>query len=514
MNASKPKKYQPNSADNYRRLSGEIFLILNESDGLRDTIQRVIASVKVHTQCDAVGLRLQSGEDFPYFVQEGFSADFLATENTLLAHDRQGGICRNPDGTACLECTCGLVILGQTDPANSLFTKGGSCWTNDSFPMLKLPVSEDPRLNPRNKCIHKGYASVALIPIRNRNRIVGLLQLNDHRPGVFTLEIIEMLEGIAAHIGTDLMRRQAEEALQRANEELERKVKARTLELQRAIEELQVSMAAHQAAMEDREKLEHQNQLLEKAQSLNRMAEAIAHHFNNQLLVVMLSLDMVAKILPRGEESESLAAAMQAAKNAKSICSSMLTYLGQSIGKHEKMDLSLFCRTFMPSLLASLPTNITVDNDFPLPGPLIISNAEQIKSIINNLFSNAVESLDGKSGTIRMRIRTVAHDHIPSLNRYPLNFQSAQSNYACFEMIDEGCGIGPDDREKLFDPFYTTKFTGRGMGLPATTGIVQLHHGVIVVDSAPGQGSVFRVYLPTETPGTSDSPDPRSVGRG
>ena len=198
----------------YHKLSVEVLAILNKSADFRDSIQRILTAVQQTTGCDASGIRLQSGEDFPYFLQNGFSTDFLLTENTLIERDLNDSICRKPDGTVSLECTCGLVISGKTDPSNPLFTMGGSSWTNDSFPFLEVPLEDDPRHNPRNQCIHKGYASVALVPIRTKDQIVGLLQINGHKKGLFTLDAIYALEGIASHIGEAIMRKQAEDALE------------------------------------------------------------------------------------------------------------------------------------------------------------------------------------------------------------------------------------------------------------------------------------------------------------
>jgi PAS domain S-box-containing protein len=208
-------------AELYREIGREVLQILNEPWDLQVSIQHIIAALKTRTGFDAAGIRLQAGEDFPYFAQEGFSRNFLLTENTLLEHAPDGGVCRDKDGNVNLECTCGLVISGKTDPALPIFTRGGSFWTGDSLPLLDLPAEQDPRLHPRNQCIHDGYASVALIPIRNKDRIVGLLHLNDRRKGCFTLETVELLEGIAAHIGAALMRKQSEEMLRETNRQLE-----------------------------------------------------------------------------------------------------------------------------------------------------------------------------------------------------------------------------------------------------------------------------------------------------
>lgn len=194
----------------YRRMENEILQILNTQGRSENFLQLILSVLKRRTGLEAVGIRLLDDGDFPYFVQEGLPADFLITENTLLGRGANGGVCRDEDGNPKLECTCGLVLSGKMDPENPLFTHGGSFWTNESATLLEIPSAEDPRWNPRNHCIHAGYASVALVPIRNKVRIVGLLQLNDRRKGCFALETIEALERIAFHIGASLMRKQAE----------------------------------------------------------------------------------------------------------------------------------------------------------------------------------------------------------------------------------------------------------------------------------------------------------------
>lgn len=202
-------------AETYRALNAEILEILNESESLKASIARILGSMKARTGADAVGMRLQDGDDFPYFAEDGLPSEFLLTENSLVERSADGGICRDKDGNVCLECTCGLVIRGKTDPSNPLFTKGGSWWTNDSRPLLDLPLAEDPRHRPRNTCIHTGYASVALVPIRAKGKTVGLFQLNARRKGFLSLATVEQLEGIAAHVGDALVRRQYEDELAR-----------------------------------------------------------------------------------------------------------------------------------------------------------------------------------------------------------------------------------------------------------------------------------------------------------
>ena len=198
----------------YKEIHHEVHEILNESGALYDAIPRLIDTLKIKGGFDAVGIRLQDGDDFPYFAQNGFLTDFLSTENTLVCRTKDGGLCRGKNGDISLECFCGLVISGNADPGNPLFTARGSFWTNDSFPFLSISSDEDPRLHPRNVCVHHGYASMALIPIKNTSRNIGLIQFNDRRKDFFTPDLIGILEGIASHIGDVLMRKKAEDELQ------------------------------------------------------------------------------------------------------------------------------------------------------------------------------------------------------------------------------------------------------------------------------------------------------------
>jgi len=204
--------------EKFRRLSGNVLQILNENMDFQNSIQRVLLAIRQTVRCDAIGMRLEFNGDYPYYAQDGFPPEFLKSENLLVARCSSGGICRNPDGTPAAECICGLVVGGKTDPSSPLFTPMGSCWTNNSFALLDLPPELDPRLNPRNTCMKFGYGSVMLIPIREKGRIVGLLQLNARMRESFTLNEVNALEDISAHIGEALMRKHAEEEIKKSEE--------------------------------------------------------------------------------------------------------------------------------------------------------------------------------------------------------------------------------------------------------------------------------------------------------
>ncbi len=209
-------------AEAYREMGREILQILNEPGDLQDSIQRVLAALKTRTGFDAVGIRLQDGEDFPYFAQArlfpGFPADGKHADR---ARPRMAGCAGTRTATSAWNAPAVWSFPARpTRPIRSSL-RGEAAGRTIPSRLLDIPPGQDPRLHPRNQCIHQGYASVALVPIRNKDRIVGLIQLNDRRKGCFTLETVELLEGIASHIGAALMRKQVEEDLLESNRQLE-----------------------------------------------------------------------------------------------------------------------------------------------------------------------------------------------------------------------------------------------------------------------------------------------------
>jgi PAS domain S-box-containing protein len=171
---------------------------LNNFVDLKSILTTVINHIKELTGCEAVGVRLHDGEDYPYYVYEGFPQLFIKKENSLCFKDNTGNKIPAPDGKGyLLECLCGCVIKGNTDFSLPFFTEHGSFWSND----MSRPWGEKLELRSRNYCRACGYESVALIPIKARNERFGLVQLNDMRKGMFSEELIEFMEMIGEQIG-------------------------------------------------------------------------------------------------------------------------------------------------------------------------------------------------------------------------------------------------------------------------------------------------------------------------
>lgn len=239
---------------------------------------------------------------------------------------------------------------------------------------------------------------------------------------------------------------------------------------------------------------------VEKAESLGRMAGAIAHHFNNYLHAVMGNLELTLGDPCQSTASrQALNSAMHAATQAATISSLMVTYLGLAPGGRQTLDLTDTCQQFLPILQAGLPKEVTLSADFRVPGPVVKADAHQLQQVLTHLVTNAWEACGGRSGAIGLSIGTVPPTAIPAASRFPVSWQPLDQPYACLEVMDSGPGIPTADINRLFDPFFTNKFIGRGMGLAVTMGLVQSNHGAITVMSQPGQGSTFRVYLPALT---------------
>lgn len=247
----------------------------------------------------------------------------------------------------------------------------------------------------------------------------------------------------------------------------------------------------------EKDRLALVNQQLEKAESLGRMAGAIAHHYNNQLQAVMGNIDLaLGDLPPHSPLAQSMGEAMRSARKAAEMSGLMLTYLGQHAEATEPIDLSEATETALDRLSPRSPSHILLRSDLPSPGPAIRGNSNQFQHVLSQLLTNAWEAIGTQAGTVRVKVTTVAAGDIPSANRSPIAWRPSAVDYACLEVADTGCGIEPQTMDKIFDPFFSTKFVGRGLGLPVVLGVVRTWQGAISVESTPGRGSTFRLFFP------------------
>lgn len=192
----------------------QLLRLLNEPQNhAHDLVRLLTRFLQEWTRCEAVGIRLRKDEDFPYFETRGFPAAFVEKENQLCARDLQGQLLRDDVGNPILECMCGNILCRRFDPRLPFFTAHGSFWTNSTTQLLANTSETERQARTRNRCHGEGYESVALIPLKVGDEVLGLIQLNDHAPGLFTRELIDFLEQAANQIALALAQRRAQEEL-------------------------------------------------------------------------------------------------------------------------------------------------------------------------------------------------------------------------------------------------------------------------------------------------------------
>ena len=180
-----------------RETANGFLRLINESDSVPDLVRAATTFFQQQSGCEAVGVRLREGDDYPYFEARGFPDQFVALENELCARDAGGQICRDKAGYPIMECLCGDVICGRFDPAQEFFSERGSFWTNNTTELLANSSEEDRQARTHNRCNGEGYESVALIALNVGGESIGLLQLNDRRSGRFTPADIVLWERLA-----------------------------------------------------------------------------------------------------------------------------------------------------------------------------------------------------------------------------------------------------------------------------------------------------------------------------
>jgi PAS domain S-box-containing protein len=193
-------------AEHEREATVEFLRLVNDAGGTEELVKSAALFFQQRSGCEAVGIRLKRGDDYPYWEARGFSNEFVLLEDGLCRRDAAGNVVRDRAGDPVLECICGSVICGRTDPGKPFFTPRGSFWSNETTRLLATTTEADRQGPTRNRCLGAGYDSVALVPLAVGEERLGLLQLNDRRKGMFSAEVIAFWERLAGHLAVALAR--------------------------------------------------------------------------------------------------------------------------------------------------------------------------------------------------------------------------------------------------------------------------------------------------------------------
>jgi len=202
--------------EQWKLLNIKILNQINKSEVWKNCIEEILSEIKQFTGFEAVAIRLNEGEDFPYYVTKGFPDHFVEAERYLCTCDSMGEIKRDSNGNPYLECMCGNIICGRTDDSKNFFTEGGSFWSNNTSKLLSETTDDDRQTRTRNRCNSEGYESVGLFPLKAGDEILGLLQLNDMRLHQFADDNLEFFEDIGVTIGTAFARKRDQANLEKS----------------------------------------------------------------------------------------------------------------------------------------------------------------------------------------------------------------------------------------------------------------------------------------------------------
>lgn len=256
-------------------------------------------------------------------------------------------------------------------------------------------------------------------------------------------------------------------------------------------------LSERRQAEEARRTLEAQVLQTQKLESLGVLAGGIAHDFNNLLAAILGNLNLAQAALdPDVPAVPYLASAEHTVLKASELTKQMLAYSGRGRFVVKRVDLNHLVTEMATLLQVSIPKKAALTTHLQPGLPPIEADATQLQQVVLNLVTNAAEALGGEPGSIALSTREV-HLEAATLAALAPAQDLPEGRYVCLEVSDTGCGIPPDLRPRIFDPFFTTKRTGRGLGLSAMLGILKAHHGGVALESEPGRGSTFRVYLPS-----------------
>ncbi|OPL15476.1 MAG: hypothetical protein AVO39_07995 [delta proteobacterium MLS_D] len=251
-----------------------------------------------------------------------------------------------------------------------------------------------------------------------------------------------------------------------------------------------------EAAREEQLKLERRIQQRQKLESLGMLAGGIAHDFNNILMVILGSAQLVlTELSPLSPARSRINDIEKAAQKAAGLCRQMLAYSGKASFSREPLNASELIREMVHLLKGSISKKAILNLNLEDDPPLVSADSTQIRQVVMNLIINASEALAEENGVITVSLETVQCDE-EDLRKTELADELSPGRYLKLSVSDNGCGMDAETRQRLFDPFYTTKFAGRGLGLAAVLGIVRSHDGTLAITSEPGRGTVFTLLFP------------------
>ncbi len=382
---------------------------------------------------------------------------FAVQTRRLIEHNRMSISLLDNDGKT-------LHVYAVTADADTRPTPGmklpldGSAvgWVLRNCRPLIQPDTQDARFLEDEALCQNGIRSYLDVPLSVKGDVIGTLNVGCHQPGAFGPTDVETLTEIANPVAIAIQNQRLHAGTQRFAEKLERRVKERT----RKLEEVQAQLIE-----------------TERFAAAGRLAAAIAHEINNPMQSIRSGLELLARRVPTHDDvsQQYIDILLEEQARVSGIIQQMLDFYRPPRGDREPTDVNDVIRGVL-RLIEIDHHGLRVETDLDPKPPLIHANADQLKQVFLNLGLNAIESMS-KSG--HLTITTAGH-----------------ADGVVIRFTDEGPGIPARDIGHIFEPFYTTKPDGLGIGLSVSRGLIEAHGGEIAVHSREGEGATFEIRLP------------------
>ena len=257
----------------------------------------------------------------------------------------------------------------------------------------------------------------------------------------------------------------------------------------------------------ERLRMEEQLRQTQKIQAIGTLAGGIAHDFNNILTAIFGYTELAMFDTSQSTATQAyLQQTLIAAQRARDLVKHILTFSRTQSTGHALLDLAPLVREAATFLRASLPATITIELHIAEQPGFVHADATQIYQVLMNLCTNAGQAMQATGGRLDISLENV-HVNAAAVARHT---DLKPGPYVRLRVRDTGPGMSPEVLERIFEPFFTTRETGEGagLGLSVAHGLVRDHDGAITVESGPGQGATFEVYLPQDVAGKAVSSPP------
>ncbi len=270
-------------------------------------------------------------------------------------------------------------------------------------------------------------------------------------------------------------------------------------------------------AEEERRVLDRRLQAAQRLESLGLMAGGVAHDFNNLLVGVLGNASLASERLdPALPEAEAVRRIEEAALRASALTRQMLTFAGRETPALRAVDLDALIQESRDLLGAAIGKRHEIVIEAGAEVAPVLGDPGQLGRILLNLLTNAAEAMESGPGRITIRTGMVELD-APGLAAMTCSDGAEPGRFGWFEVADGGKGIAPEALPRIFDPFFSTKFEGRGLGLAATLGIVRGHRGAVRIRSEVGSGTGIAIFIPVAgagVAGPAPAPAPPALAPG